>query len=321
MGLYVNRIKYKGGSPRLGASSGIINNAVKNGYYFYDDDYNPVIDYSREYFTIESLEDGNVISFYRGNSATSGLTMQYSKDKTNWTSSSSGNISINADANEKVYFKATLSAGQSWATAETTGGNSSFMATKTYNAMGNVMSLYYGDNFVGQTSLADFTSHCLRNLFNTSNSSGSYNTKIINAENLVLPATTIGSSQESIYNRMFWYCSNLVTAPKEIPLTYANNGSFWGMFEGCTSLTSAPLIRATYAKNASFAHMFNNCRSLTSVTCLLTGKENTDSLGGGGNMWLYGISTTGVLYKNPSVSASFWNGFKPSNWTVEDYVE
>lgn len=42
MGFYINRIKYKGGSPRLGALSGIINNAVINGYYFYDDDYSPI---------------------------------------------------------------------------------------------------------------------------------------------------------------------------------------------------------------------------------------------------------------------------------------
>lgn len=41
MSLYLNRIKYKGTSPTMASSSGVINNAMYDGLEFYDYDYQP----------------------------------------------------------------------------------------------------------------------------------------------------------------------------------------------------------------------------------------------------------------------------------------
>ena len=67
------------------------------------------------------------------------------------------------------------------------------------------MSIIYGDNFDGQTSLSNKTA-VFCNLFLGCN-------KLVNAVNLILPATTLSTS---CYNSMFRGCTNLVKAP-ELP--------------------------------------------------------------------------------------------------------
>jgi hypothetical protein len=90
------------------------------------------------------------------------------------------------------------------------------------------------------------------------------------------------------------------------------------MFQGCTSLTTAPSLHATTLANYCYSNMFNGCTSLNSIKCLATdisADECTED-------WVYGVSASGTFTKAESMSS--WttgiNGI-PSGWTVQDYEE
>ena len=85
-----------------------------------------------------------------------------------------------------------------------------------YKVSGNIMSMLYGDNFHGQYSLDSFGGHVFFGLFR--DSSDGFNLNLVDAADLVLPATTL---VEAAYGQMFCRCSNLIRGPKELPAIYA----------------------------------------------------------------------------------------------------
>ena len=54
---------------------------------------------------------------------------------------------------------------------------------------------------------------------------------------------------------MFEGCTSLVTAP-ELPATELNGGCYQRMFEGCKSLTTAPELPATTLAEECYSYMF-----------------------------------------------------------------
>lgn len=61
----------------------------KDPYVCYDQEhihYNKIIDYSKEYFTIESLENGTIKAYINWYSYTGDGNIYYSFDKSTWTS-------------------------------------------------------------------------------------------------------------------------------------------------------------------------------------------------------------------------------------------
>lgn len=230
MSLYVNRTRYKGGSPTLGASSGIINNAVLNGHDFYDDDYNPTPpahDYSQDYLTIESLENENTIRFVKGSSAPSN-TYYYSLDNgTTWASSSStGSWVLNSGA--KIIFK---SVSNAFSRNNSVSYRWEFKSSSSCIVYGNIMSLLYGDDFIGKTTLKGNWS--FNGLFYANGP------RWTDISNLILPATTL---TDNCYNNMFLGSSS----------------------------TTAPILPATTLTSGCYTNMFYGCSSLNQVTCLAT---------------------------------------------------
>ena len=67
------------------------------------------------------------------------------------------------------------------------------------------------------------------------------------------------------YSSMFNGCTSLTTAPTELPATTLASGCYQYMFHGCTALTSAPKLPATTLKNYCYSSMFNGCTSLTTA--------------------------------------------------------
>ena len=126
-----------------------------------------------------------------------------------------------------------------------------------FNAYGNVMSIAYGDDFVGQTSMQGkgFVA-----LFDTSFITGNAS-KIISAENLILPATTLSPE---CYRGMFQGCGLLTKAPK-LPATILADNCYSFMFDGCVSLTQAPELPATTLADGCYRGMFEDCTSLTTA--------------------------------------------------------
>ena len=78
---------------------------------------------------------------------------------------------------------------------------------------------------------------------------------------LLLPATTLESN---CYNHMFQGCTSLTTAP-ELPATTLASNCYGYMFYGCTSLTTAPVLSATTSASYCYSYMFQGCTSLTTA--------------------------------------------------------
>ena len=134
----------------------------------------------------------------------------------------------------------------------------SFSASSTsFNVEGNIMSLLYGDNFSGQTSLSG-KYQAFAGLFYDCAS-------LFSAENLILPATTLA---DYCYYAMFRNCRSLMTAP-QLPATTLAPYCYRNMFKGCESLTTAPQLPATTLALGCYYEMFSSCTSLTTAPELL----------------------------------------------------
>ena len=76
------------------------------------------------------------------------------------------------------------------------------------------------------------------------------------------PPTAVAES--SCYRSMFQGCTSLTTAP-ELPATTIASSCYESMFQGCTSLTTAPELPATTLANHCYHSMFYGCTSLTTA--------------------------------------------------------
>lgn len=230
-------------------------------------------DYSKEYFTLSALESGD---FYWNVS-----NVEYSLNDGNWTTwtatDSANTFSVSAD--DKVRFRATANKDYHKMTINATGN---------FDVEGNSMSLFYGDNFQNQTTLPKASSSNKGHFFQLFGA----NTHIINAENLVLPATSLYRSYWDMFNgcsnlvsapslsaaitidnygvgSMFAYCTSLTKAPEFNPNSTAGYYSHAYMYVGCTSLVTPPsVLPATTLGVSSYEQMFQNCTSLTKAPVL-----------------------------------------------------
>lgn len=143
--------------------------------------------------------------------------------------------------------------------------------TASASVEGNIMSLAYGDNFTGQTVIPN--NFQFRKLF-----SGA--TNITSAENMVFPATTI---KKQCYSQMFQGCTSMVTAPKKVgeaSMTWSGDYCWSDMFNGCTSLINAPQLPATNLGTQCYWYMMQGCTSLTEAPVLPALTINTQSYAG-----------------------------------------
>ena len=229
--------------------------------------YNPWT-YADEYLTFVAREDG---TFQLSRNAVS-----YSLDNgETWATLTAGTSSPTVAAGEKILWKGELTPSPSY-------GIGTFSATGNFDVQGNVMSLLYGDNFKGQTDLTG-KEYAFFQLFRD-------NIKVVNTENLSLPATTLSGycySQmfynctslaktpvlpattlaQGCYNYMFYNCTSMTTAP-ELPATTLAYSCYSSMFSSCTRLETAPELPATTLANYCYVYMFSNCTSLTTAPIL-----------------------------------------------------
>lgn len=210
------------------------------------------------YFTIESLSNGNTITF----SIPSGITSEqltsvsYSTDGTNWTklyiNSTNQSICVTLNIGERVYFKGVGIQYGYEDEDEDEIYNCHILATGNFNACGNIMSLLYGDDFATVTEYDYDSDAIFYGLFKG-------NTHLVSAENLQLPATDL---PYQCYGCMFEGCSSLTTAP-ELPATSLGPHCYGRMFEGCSSLITPPELPATNVYQWAYYYMFSGCTSLT----------------------------------------------------------
>ena len=232
------------------------------------------VDYSNQYLTFEAISAGTFSFSGTSSSTINNSSIQYSLDSgSTWYTLNREVQSPTVSAGQKIMWKGSL-------TPNTNSGNygiGRFYSTNSFNIEGNAMSLLYGDNFDGQTSLSgknDVFVHLFRGC-----------TDLISAENLVLPATTLSST------------------------------CYWGMFFGCTSLTTAPELPAATLVGRCYGEMFEGCTSLSYVKCLATDISATNCT----YAWLSSVSSSGTFVKASTMS-SWESGASgiPSNWTVQN---
>lgn len=306
------------------------------------------IDWEKQYLTFVPMEDA---VFKWAQRATSGY-LEYSTDEgQTWTTIAYNGNTPSISAGTKVMWKGNL---EPTAGSGSNGGIGSFSSTGLYNVMGNTMSLLYGDNYIGQTTLVK--SHTLCGLF--------MENMVVDCKNMILPATSL---TQRCYNSMFYGCTSLIAAP-ELPaktLTdYCYNYMFWGctsitttpdlpattlaayccqnmfcgctslttvpsilpatvlarycynnMFYGCTNLTKAPELPAKTLINYCYHRMFSKCTKLNYIKCLATNISASECL----SDWVMSVASTGTFVK--AVGMTEWStgtSGTPSGWTVVD---
>ena len=132
-------------------------------------------------------------------------------------------------------------------------GIGTFTINKKCNLEGNCMSLLLGDDAMNTNSLSG-KGYAFYDLF-----SGC--TTIKQVSESFLPATTLA---DNCCSSMFEGCSSLTTAP-ELPATSLADNCYQYMFYNCTSLTTAPELPATTLANYCCSSMFEGCSSLTTA--------------------------------------------------------
>lgn len=228
-------------------------------------------DYSHDYLTFEALEDGT----FQFSATSNGSSISYSTDGGNtWISIARTESTPTIHAGDTVMFKCNPYGSSS-------DGVGKFISTGRFNAMGNPYSMISGDSFSNITTLD--RRYALKYLFTNCK-------KLISAENLALPATTVSlecyrsmfngctalttppelpatTLSGDCYGYMFMDCWSLFEAP-ELPATTLTSGCYKGMFNKCISLETAPELKATTLASQCYASMFLGCTSLATAPAL-----------------------------------------------------
>lgn len=282
------------------------------------------VDPSLEYFYIEDISgSGDDFNIFTNDSSSMSITLEYSYDKNTWTTAtvSYGNpLLAYLDANEKVYIKAVADTWYTYNISRMSG----------HNVGGNIMSLLYGDNFIGQTAFPANYGYEFGSLFEG-------NDGLYNAENLSLPATTLNfACYESMfkecryletapalpattlaphcYSNMFYGCISLETAP-ELPADTLDYNCYDSMFYGCTALLESPVLPATTLVDFCYQQMFYGCTYLKKITTYADDISAQDCL----NNWVYNAgfvySAGGSFYNLGGATYPSGDSGIPSGWT------
>ena len=211
------------------------------------------------YFTCLS-DSANILicfSFDEAQQQLSDFLLESSKDNQHWSKvepvqseeEGKGYADISFNKNEKIYFR-----------SDNHGYSEDFYITfmseendDEVSVAGNVMSLLSKTNFAKNKTLP--LDACLYSLFCENNN-------LVDAGNLILPATTLTAN---CYEAMFSCCIKLKTLPK-LPATSLAESCYQFMFSGCDVLASAPRLPASKLVTNCYNKMFYNCYNLSVST-------------------------------------------------------
>ena len=215
-----------------------------------------------DYFYVENTYDGgNNISVKQTitgspDSSLYAKNLQYSKDKTNWSTItlSSTAYTITLNKGEKVYFRGNEGVFNYYANDGAIKTTTNILGTQTHTIGGNINTLV---NYITPNELT-LPQGVFARLFQN-------NTTITSAENLTLQPSSDDSIPNYGYYLMFSGCSALITPPSEIPATKQGHASCGKMFSDCTQLKTPPALKSTILRDYCFTSIFKNCTSLISA--------------------------------------------------------
>ena len=275
----------------------------------------------KNYLRIKAANTATFTFIPKGGVA-SGNTISYSSDGgTTWRTQN--NFLVSAGS---VY----LLKGENFGISNN--GIGTFSASTNFDVEGNIMSLLYGDDFEGKTDLTG-KDYAFMNLF-----SGC--TNVIDASNLVLPATTLSrqcycnmfntatklQKAPSVlpamtlgvgcYMNMFSRCSAMTSVMDELPATTLSDSAYTQMFYECRVMTKAPMLPANVVPTYGYYRMFYNAKKLNKITTLALDKSAYNANGS----WVYGVASSGTFIKHKDMTqwSNGSNGI-PNGWTVQNY--
>ena len=230
-----------------------------------------------DYFYIESLGDGNTISVKnKGDGSTSGVTptLEYSKDKNTWNT-----ITFDwTSGTHTTELPVKLNTGEKMYFRNDTREFSNsynkyitFSSSVSSNVGGDIRTL---SNYIDVNSETTPKSNMFCNLFNN-------NKNIVDASNLKLP-----------YTRLEWSC-------------------YGALFDGCSSLTTAPELPATTLASSCYYNMFRYCSSLNSITVYANDISATNCT----SSWLSGVASSGTFHNLGTAIYPTGPSGIPSGWT------
>ncbi len=208
--------------------------------------------------TLDFTGNGNLKIQKEGYWSSTGITMWYSKDGGATTTAlefSGPTATISVSNGESVSLYGTMGVV---ALSKAESGHLEIKCEDitSFNARGNVMSLVSKDDFANLDSMESTIG--FYKLFCN-------NVFLVSAEDLLLPATTLA---DQCYMYMFDGCTSLTTAPT-LPATTLADRCYGFMFKGCSSLTTAPALPATTLADYCYEYMFSGCTNLTTAPELL----------------------------------------------------
>ena len=240
-----------------------------------------------EYFYIQNTYNGsNTVTIQQTllgspDSSTYAKHLQYSKDKTNWTTItlSSTAYTIKLNKGEKVYFRGNEGVFNYWYSGGKKKAITTISANQTHTVGGNINTILDYQDPYGLT----LPQGAFNSIFEN-------NTKLTSASDITFSPSVDGSLSSYCYLYLFKNCSNLTTVPKSIPAkkqgqdscngmfsytaittapalpaTTLSNGCYYSLFEGCSKLVNAPELPATEMKPNCYRSLFYGCTSLVNV--------------------------------------------------------
>ena len=112
---------------------------------------------------------------------------------------------------------------------------------------------------------------------------------------------------------MFNGCTSLETAP-ELPAETLAQMCYNSMFMSCTNLTTAPVLPAITLTNYCYTQMFYNCTKLNYIKAMFTTTPSNTYT----QNWVKGVASSGTFVKN---RAATWNvtgvNGVPTGWTIQ----
>lgn len=203
----------------------------------------------KDYLCVEFPSGGTLTWSYGYGFPSTMEYMSLSKDGRNWVE----DHSIHVGNNGKVYIKGKGEPDSYSPNHLKFSVKPDITTTENYAILsGNIMSVYYGDDFEDAYILKDYA------FYNAFSGSDCF---IKDISNLKLPATTLG---RWTYNQMFGgstIASDLKTFTKvtALPATNLADGCYQSMFQGISALVEMPELPATTLAPSCYAGMFSGC--------------------------------------------------------------
>lgn len=206
-------------------------------------------DYSLDYLTFEVVgtDPGEIwFNHYYTGTPTEELDVYFSKNNGPWTSYSAATTAEKSVvAGDRIRFKGTNDT-YSFKVPQPGGYNRVFsysldIQSSEYIVYGNIMSLLFGDNFVGETVLTWKNWNCFHAMFS--------HRRCVDARNLVLPATVLS---EGCYIEMFM--GSKITVAPELPATVLADSCYLLMFSDCTYLNYVKCLATDISASSCTEH-------------------------------------------------------------------